>query len=420
AVGIVVLWRHRGPPSRFFLHWLAWTAAFWAVLYLAWQPFHAAYEAPLDGIRVSEWRTVLWHYLQIHALLLFLTGSWLVYQFRDRFFPPGTLRVGGRHVLAIAVGIGVFALVWFSVPVLRQWTTVLMLAGFLFMAGTMLLWWLLRRSGREAPQQAFLLCMVIVAFGIGAGVDFVTLGNDIDRMNTVFKLYLNAWVLFGIVGGVGLWQLWAAGALRGGRLPKVWLSVLAVLVLASSVFLVWGTHARVSDRFDPTLPLTLDGMVYQQASVYQDPGPANGGGMAYALHHDAEALEFMRRNIEGSPVVLEGVTPFYRWTPRVAKYTGLPVVVGYEWHQIQQRGVNGGENVRQRTWEVQSAYDSTDAGALWDVVDRYGVEYIYVGPAERLYFAQEGIAKFEDFVGEGLEVFFSNDEVRVYRVTGGG
>ena len=170
-------------------------------------------------------------------------------------------------------------------------------------------WWAVHRREPQAPVQMLLLGMAMLAVGIGIGVDVVTVQPDVDRMNTVFRLFLNAWVLLSIVGGVGLWHLWATGGLRwrGGRWPRygrqAWLALLAVLVLASAVFPVVGTRARLVYRFDTSVGLTLDGAAFQQVAVYGDPGPTSrqDDDRRYALRDDAEALEFMRQNISGSP-----------------------------------------------------------------------------------------------------------------------
>ena len=48
------------------------------------------------------------------------------------------------------------------------------------------------------------LSMLAVALAIGIGVDFIRVEGDIARMNTVFKYYLAAWLLFGVSGAYGI------------------------------------------------------------------------------------------------------------------------------------------------------------------------------------------------------------------------
>ena len=414
AIGAMVLTGQTLVSAGTLLRWAAWGAFFWALLYLLWLPFHQHYDAPFAGVKLSAWRTVLWHYLGIHALLLFAVGTWLAVEARRH------LALGARawRMLALA-SIGMVAATAI-IPPARPWLTALLLA---IVAATVLAltaWWLANRRRIDAPVHLLLLAMAGMAFAIGIGVDIVTVENDIDRMNTVFKFYLNAWVLLGITGGVGLWYLWASGALRARRSTALWASGLALLVLASAIYPVLGTRTRLADRFQTTA-LTLDGTAFQASAAYHDPGPDDDGRSPNAIYpfaNDAEALEYLRQNVQGSPVVLEGVTTQYRWTPRVAIYTGLPVVVGWEWHQIQQRGAGGAEPaaVRRRITDVHAMYKTTDTGRLMELLRTYDVSYVYVGPTERLYYPGAGIAKFDALVGTELGAFFTNGAVTIYRV----
>ena len=102
----------------------------------------------------------------------------------------------------------------------------------------------LQRFGYKDKYQAFNFLILLMAFAIIFGVELVRIKGDIDRMNTVFKFYLQAWVLYGIAGAFIIWYLATSGFFRPWRqrrpLKSVWLGVMVLLLISSFVFPVLG------------------------------------------------------------------------------------------------------------------------------------------------------------------------------------
>ena len=84
--------------------------------------------------------------------------------------------------------------------------------------------------------------------GIGLALvyapEFVFLRDNFGtRMNTVFKFYYQAWLLFGLAGGYT--AIVALSRWRGWRLAPALLSLTAILLaVATSVYLVAGAYSK--------------------------------------------------------------------------------------------------------------------------------------------------------------------------------
>ena len=92
-------------------------------------------------------------------------------------------------------------------------------------------------------------------------------------------------------------------------------------------------------------------------------------------------------------MIVEAVGPLYRWTSRISEYTGLPTVIGWDWHQVQQR-TDYAELIQKRRFDTEQFYKLPDQTYARDYLTRYNVRYVVVGSEERFHGTPGGIAKF--------------------------
>ena len=289
---------------------------------------------------------------------------------------------------------------------------------------------------RDSPALLFAGLLASTGAALGIFVEFFALQGDIGRMNTVFKFYLQTWVLWSLVSAVALtwtaeqlWRLYSAARPVEEPLPTPrvearipwwtwsWAGAAAFLLMASLAYPLGATPARLTDRITP-LPPTLDGMAYMPYATIEDGNSEvranNARGAMINGASDFRAIRWLLENAQGTPVILEASVPEYRWGSRVAKYTGLPAVLGWRWHQAQQRGTYAPQ-VDQRLRDVQIMFNDPSPVRLKPLLDKYGVRYVYVGELERAYFRAAGLAKFEQ-MPDSLRPVYQADGVTIYQV----
>ena len=412
--GLVVLGRAAAGTA------LAMIAGF--VVFL---PYHLRYEAFFTGIERTTNTTVLWQFLGIHGVFVFIILSFLAYALRGWWLPTlawAGARLGGdtpavRRVRAATIGIAFVALAVAVVVTAWSGSTIpflAVLAALVVLIGAIAM----RRGSPDGAALAFTAMVVLTALFLAMGLDVFRVEGDIDRMNSVFKFYLHVWVLLALAAAYLLWRM-SYG--RGLRLPsgwpgRAWTAGLLILLAAAAVYPVLGTRDRLRDRFDGAVtPLALDGTAFMEDAVYW------GQGAPIALSDDLQAIRWLKgatdgeSNVEGSPVVLEAQTPSYRWGGRISVHTGLPGIVGWAWHQTQQRFGYRLE-VERRIQDVDNIYETTSSEEALEMLRRYNVEYVYVGELERLYYPPNGLAKFEDGLDGALERVYDNAGVTIYRL----
>ncbi|MFZ1397052.1 MAG: DUF2298 domain-containing protein, partial [Candidatus Promineifilaceae bacterium] len=253
----------------------------------------------------------------------------------------------------------------------------------------------------------FALLLIATGALLTLGPEFVYLRDNFGtRMNTMFKFYYQAWVLFGVSGLFGLSYLWLA-AREGGRklVPAGVTVVYAALFIGTLLFPYFGVQSRAAEFRGPVesanrLPATLNGLA-QTAQFNPD---------EYA------AIMWLRDNVSGTPTLVEAVGGQYSAYGRISASTGLPTLLGWAGHQYQWRGYSTPEPA-EREPIVQNIYTlpNWDNNNLASLLDQYGVAYIYVGNLERSTYGLDGRLPGSNKFNEQLEVAYQNGSVTIYR-----
>jgi len=403
-------------------------------------PFHEHFQSFVNGLGLSRASSPVGDYAILFAIWLFLTITffgtelfdWWQEVLAQRTWASGSTveavqalrprRLWG-FVLACAIVLTFAALLGLKT-----------LLAALIIAGLILLW----RCPRT-PARQFTYVLLLGALSLSLMVELVYVrdfldGSDWFRMNTVFKFYMQVWLLYAVGGALVLSHLLQRA--RRARAQEIrtleiaypapspsarqrvslaqscWSVVFALLLASSFIFVIDGTAARVSDRAvweqvqPPVNPLsigpTLDGMAYMQMWY---PG-------------DYQAIRWLNAHISGAPVILEANGDPYQWYGRVSIYTGLPSVMGWSSHEVQQRYP---EQVYQQASDASTIYTTPDANQALALLHRYHVRYIYVGDLEEQLYGRmspQGLAKFAQMVGTSLRVVYQRLGVTIYEVIG--
>jgi len=301
-----------------------------------------------------------------------------------------------------------------------------------------------------SPATDFALLLIGAGAVLTLAPDFLYLRDNFGvRINTVFKLYYQGWLLFSLASAFAVWSLLAGRVTVGERSPGalagrvVFGAVVLVLFVAGMLYpaLAFQTRA-LDDDLDrravkaqrdlcaeepgvpcPELrPLTLDGR------------PTFAGFLGSDEYSVVECFAALNRS--GDTIIAEAPFPggYNPSFSRFSALTGTPTLMGWQGHEGQWRGPTYPEvtdarrengQYRDRIVDVQEMYTTQDWERTWQIIDRYGIDYIAVGGAERQMIArlagedtslrreyELGLAKFEQV----LEPVCAAEGAVVYRV----
>jgi uncharacterized membrane protein len=266
---------------------------------------------------------------------------------------------------------------------------------------------LLRPAQNDAKR--WVLFMVGTSLVLTIAVELIVVVGDVGRMNTVFKLYLQAWTMLSVSAAAALGWTFPAVPLWKTRWRGVWQVGLTILLAGAAFFTVSATMDKIRDRMNLEAPNTLDSMTFMATTVYWD-------AVDIELGQDYRGIRWMQENVQGSPVIVEANCVEYRWCTRYTIYTGLPGVVGWNWHQRQQRGFVEPLIIENRIGEITNFYTTTDPNAALAFLKKFNVRYIVVGQVEAIYYPGEGLFKFETYDGQLWKEVFRDGSTVIYEV----
>ncbi len=388
----------------------AWTGlAALAVVGLAgllYLPFYLGLQLPDSSIApVRGPVTQLGHFAIVWAVFIVLLAPFLISQLRNverPFSAPCVLAAAAIALTPFVAWVGLALSADLDVGAISR--LVHLFPGLLVLA---LLVYRALRSAASPSDEPLLFTLSLLAFAglLVMGPELFYVRDVFDsRLNTVFKLYYQAWIVLAVAAPVALYYgatgfrlgvgvrdngavRRAGAALAGG----VWLVLMAAVFL-SGTYYMGGALWDKSGGFgrEPT----LDGLAHLK--------PGREG--------EYEAVRWLHENAREGEGLLEAVGRDYSDYGRVSAATGLPTVLGWPGHERQWRG--SFKPAQGREQDVADIYQGPDPDMARRLLRRYDIRYVVIGPRERDTYGQGGLPGMTDL----MEPVFAHGDVVIYRV----
>lgn len=256
-------------------------------------------------------------------------------------------------------------------------------------------------GGRAVAELVALVCVAVGAL-LALGTEFVFVRDLFNnRMNSIFKLSFQTWILFSIGGAYALYMVSRVAA-RPVRMA--WYASVIGLMVLSALYSLGAVLSR-TDHLRWHV-LATDGPAAWRSSLTLD-----GLDWWRTMHPgDLAAANWLRANGGRQPVILEASGDSYSHAGRIALATGFPTVLGPHGHEGQWRGTR--EEIDPRLADVRAFYSTMTAAEMGAMLDRYDVKYVIVGPLEESLYSPPPITLRQ--IEQVLELVYRHDSTRVY------
>ena len=379
--------------------------AFLLTNFLATAPFRSWFATTAADFEI--WRgpyTPIWAYLSIHGHFILLITCWLLWLSVRQF---GMNKRAFLTKNAFPVSVSVFILLFgLILGVLGR--------SILLIVVPLIVWAAFLLHTEKTNSNRVILLLILVSLGLSMIPELIRIRQDIGRQNTVFKLYFMSWQFFSLFGGLAFAILWNIRNRWGKFLRISWYVSISTLFSIIISYPILATNARSEFRFETATPLSLDGLEFMRYAKYWE------SNELFPLEPDYQIIQWLLENVSGSPVIMEGRTygSEYRWNGRIASFTGLPSVIGWQFHQQQQRTFPPmSDLIQRRAANVTAFFTTSDIEDAIKILNTYEVKYIILGPLEHALYNRadesdpaqfvNGYTKFDALIDLGfLEVVF--------------
>lgn len=249
---------------------------------------------------------------------------------------------------------------------------------------------------KEVPKALiFILSMICLGIYLLMGVELFYVEDLFPlRMNTIFKLYYQVWVLlaFASAFGVYYWFSLPSPDRRHFIIGNYMLVGLVSFLLI--ICLYYPVGASLDRVISMDKPSSLDGLAF-----------IKGNSLG-----EYESIVKIRDEFP-SGRLLEAVGDDYTTYGRIASSTGFASPLNWPGHQIQWRGSDF--RFDDREVDIATIYQSEDPVLVEQLLHKYQIKFVYLGPRER---EKYGLIDFEGFM-EFMRIVFESGNVIVYETT---
>jgi hypothetical protein len=260
-----------------------------------------------------------------------------------------------------------------------------------------------RFMSKMNPADIFMSGVAVVSFLLLAAPEIFYVrdiySGSYKRSNTMFKFTFEAFVLLSLVLAYTFFRFLC---IRRKKRSHTFALFSGAVVLALLIGIpMHYPFVAISQR---TGPITLDnyvGLDGTTALKTKDSSLLTAGAGDLAPY--AAAIDWLNKNVTGTPNICEAYGNSYTDSCVVSAYTGLPTIIGWQTHEwlwhfqgiVNSDGELVSDPTKPDVWkdiltprqtDVGSIYTGTDADTVKALLKKYNVTYLIVGDLERTKF----------------------------------